>query len=127
MKMQRDCVTDTLLGVGSPQYQTAFSAICLKVREEPSTWLHWMVKLVEKNIQFFITTSGRLGLTNVTCQIQVDAKIYVLSDGDTPYILRQDKQCYHLISPCYLHAFMDGEAIAGWRIGKYKTEEVTLA
>jgi hypothetical protein len=85
-----------------------------------------MLMTVLDGIQIFIISSGKLGLVKSVCNIQVDDKVYVLFGGSTPYILRNDGEQHCVICPCYLHGFMDGEAIAGWRIGKYKSREVTL-
>jgi hypothetical protein len=77
---------------------------------------------------FFITDAGRIGVAYASSKLQVGDKVYVLFGAHTPYILRKDGQetFHQLMGPCYQHGLMDGEAIAGWRIGKYKSERITL-
>lgn len=88
--------------------------------------LHSKILSSIANIRIFVTASGRIGTITDYCDPKVNDKIYVLFGGHTPYLLRNIGDNYRLLAPCYVHGLMDGEAIAGWRIGKYKTEKVTL-
>jgi hypothetical protein len=84
--------------------------------------------IVQCSSLFFITNKGRIGVANASSKLQIGDKVYVLFGGNTPYILRgEGQETFHqLMGPCYQHGLMDGEAIAGWRIGKFKSETVTL-
>jgi Heterokaryon incompatibility protein (HET) len=103
-----------------------------EVKEDPERWRTY-VKLVDdfmnillRNTHIFVTSLGRMGSVVRNCNVQVDDEIWVLFGGSTPYILRKCETGHRLVAPCYLHGFMDGEAIGGWRVGKYKVQDVTL-
>jgi hypothetical protein len=85
-----------------------------------------LMRVLLKNTQMFITRTGCIGTVVQNGNLQVDDEIWVLFGGSTPYILRKCEEYHRLMAPCYLHGFMDGEAIAGWRVGKYKVQAVTL-
>jgi hypothetical protein len=61
----------------------------------------------------FVTRHGRYGLCPLRaqpCNI-----IVILFGGRTPFVLRKlDDDRHRLVSDCYLHGAMDGEAVRGW-------------
>lgn len=62
------------------------------------------------NRTFFITADGYVGLGSP----ELGDEIWVLSGGDTPFILRpsvSDSGCHQLIGSCYVQGLMDGEAM----------------
>ena len=73
-----------------------------------------------------ITKSDRIGVVTSGCDVQMGDKVFVLFGGPTPYLLRSKGENHRLIGPCYMHDLMDGQAIDGWQVGKYKTEKITL-
>jgi hypothetical protein len=98
--------------------------------ERRAAYLHpveyMLMQLLTKNTKFYVTAKGGIGFVNPASNAQIGDKVYVLFGGDTPFILREDGEHHRLMGPCYQHGLMDGEAIAGWRIGKYKSETITL-
>lgn len=82
--------------------------------------------MIARQIRMFVTAEGRLGLAMLSSNVQIGDEVYVLIGGNTPYVLRKDEESHHLITPCYLYGFMNGEAMNGLEVGKYKLEKVTL-
>jgi hypothetical protein len=90
--------------------------------------LIWFLNLIltTYGLQFYVTSSGQIGAVHPASSAQVGDMVFVLFGGNTPFILRKGREHYQLMGPCYQHGLMDGEAIAGWRTGKYKSERITL-
>jgi hypothetical protein len=66
---------------------------------------------------FFITDGGHMGLGPL--KLRAGDEVHVLIGGRTPFVLRPQEvvegpyslQLYFLVGDCYLHGFMDGEAL----------------
>jgi hypothetical protein len=88
----------------------------------------WILMLILNSctLRFYVTARGQIGVVHPALNAQVGDKVFVLFGGNTPFILRNEGEKHRLMGPCYQHGLMDGEAIAGWRISKYKTERITL-
>ncbi|RMY89889.1 hypothetical protein D0861_03957 [Hortaea werneckii] len=64
--------------------------------------------------QLFLTAKGRLG--NAQTGLQAGDLVTLFPDCSMPFILRPvkdgaEQQSFKLISPCYIHGIMDGEAL----------------
>ena len=71
------------------------------------------------------TVNGSIGLAPGSGQ--VDDKICVLYGGSVPYVLREQRSnCYTLIGECYVHGFMDGEAMKFLHSGEPKEETFVI-
>lgn len=59
--------------------------------------------------KFFLTKSGHMGFGNP----QVGDEVWVLFGGRVSFVLRpnEDGSTFSMIGDCYLHGFMDGEAM----------------
>lgn len=60
---------------------------------------------------FFVTSKGHLGLCYPNAR--PGDEVWVLRAGSVPFVLRDNtlSQTYGLVGDCYLHGFMDGEAV----------------
>lgn len=52
--------------------------------------------------------------------------LVILFGSPVPFILRRHGTFYHLISDCYIHGLMDGEAIQIWEDGELKLEDFDI-
>jgi hypothetical protein len=77
-------------------------------------------ELVEKTVMnrvLCVTEKGYMGL--VPYEAKIGDQIVVLFGGNTPFLLRESDEDVHgerrwlLVGECYVHGFMDGEAING--------------
>jgi len=61
--------------------------------------------------KFFVTKNGHFGIG--PGRLEREDKIFILRGGHCPLVLRPDSSTgyYELIGDCYLHGFMDGEAM----------------
>ena len=71
--------------------------------------------------QSFITLdNGLLGIgSEITC---INDLVVVFFGGRVPFLLRQNDSFFSLLGECYLHGFMDGEAIDAWHKGQLGEE-----
>lgn len=101
-----------------------------------------IIALMISNSQMFITSRGSIGVISSKCHATVGDDVYVLLGGNTPFVLAEMKPTAVLlgseeelqsrsghkqvIGPCYVHDFMDGQAIASWRNGDLKLEDIIM-
>ena len=94
--------------------------------------LEMVIRLMLRLSDLFITSNGLIGSMSKHCQADVGDKIYLLLGGNAPFILKKyklsdGKIVYKLRCSCFLHGFMQGEAIESWKIGELKLEAVNIA
>lgn len=104
-------------------------------QEEYSKYKDWLVRIVEGSSwplatdplyylletatflrRFFVTGDGKFGMG--PAEMQEGDEVHVLVGGNCPLVLRRldnnnktDEVQYTLVGDCYLHGFMDGEAM----------------
>jgi hypothetical protein len=63
------------------------------------------------------------------CRVRKGDQICVLLGCSIPLILRQrkDESSHEVIGECYLHGFMNGEALEELDSGEFKIEDVQLS
>ena len=71
--------------------------------------------------KLFSTTSGHIGLGNVT--LEPGDLVCVFLGGRTPFIVRPVDRKYKFVGECYLHGIMQGEALEE---GLQKRQLITL-
>lgn len=71
-----------------------------------------------------ITHGRSMGL--VSAAAQVGDEIFVLAGGQVLHTLRPKGDCYTYLGDCYLHGFMDGEALQRLENGRAKLERVRI-
>jgi len=81
----------------------------------------WMVR------RLITTNKGHIGMA--PCRVQKGDQIWVLLGCSIPLVLRkcEGEQSYQVIGECYLHGFMNGEALEDLRSGSVKVEDVHLS
>jgi hypothetical protein len=78
--------------------------------------------------ELFITARGFIGTASRYCRADDGAKVYVLLGGSAPFILQPLKggNDHRLLCACFLHGYMDGEAISAWKRGELDLQTVNL-
>lgn len=71
-----------------------------------------------------ITSDKLMGL--VPRDAEVDDEIYVLAGGQVLYVLRPQRDCFRFVGECYLHGFMDGEALERLENGTAHVDQIRL-
>jgi hypothetical protein len=71
-----------------------------------------------------ITHGNCMGL--VSAAARVGDEIFVLAGGQVLHTLRRKGDCYTYLGDCYLHGFMDGEALQRLENGTAKLERVRV-
>jgi hypothetical protein len=71
-----------------------------------------------------ITHGNCVGL--VSAAARVGDEIFVLAGGQVLHTLRRKEDCYTYLGDCYLHGFMDGEALQRLEDGTAKLEKVRI-
>ncbi|KAI6859327.1 hypothetical protein D0864_00034 [Hortaea werneckii] len=87
----------------------------------------WLAKRVI-SAQLFLTAKGRLG--NAKTGVQAGDLVTLFPDCSMPFILRPaedgaKQKSFKLISPCYIHGIMDGEALWDTFMAKANLAEKT--
>lgn len=86
----------------------------------------WTGMIEEGRNPYFFTTPTQIGI----CwqPPQKGDKIVIMYGGQTPYLIRghSSHDGYRLISECYVHGVMQGEAMTDLKNGKYSEEEFKL-
>jgi len=75
---------------------------------------------------FFITTTGDMGVG--WGKFEASDTLVVPLGCDMPVVLRRciKSDEYELVSDVYVHGYMEGEAVRGWKDGRLKTEKYVL-
>ena len=87
----------------------------------PDSVIAWITSFLHGR-KLFRTKSGHFGL-GPGCA-QAGDKVGVLLGADVPFVLRtaqapdDSTKIYHVVGECYLHGFMDGEALASTKEGR---------
>jgi hypothetical protein len=94
--------------------------------------LEMITRLMLRVSDLFITSNGSIGSMSKHCQADIGDKIYVLFGGNAPFILKKykfsdGKVVYKLRCACFLHGYMQGEAIESWKNGELKLETLNIA
>ncbi|MCJ1404919.1 hypothetical protein MMC11_008145 [Xylographa trunciseda] len=79
---------------------------------------------IVKMRRFAKTTAGLLAL--VSHQAEVGDVIYVLHGASVPFVLRPRGNAFWLISECYVHGMMDGEALQSVRDGRVQVKPISI-
>lgn len=80
---------------------------------------------IHKRWWLFTTDNGHIGL----CQhrhVRVGDEVCVLFGGKTPHIIRPVDDHFTFLGECYVHGFMNGEAIDLWKQGKYTDQWIDM-
>lgn len=75
-----------------------------------------------------MTQNDSIGVVSWNCNIKEGDEIWVFPGGSTPFVLQRLDQegFYQLHGPCYVHGYMDGQAISAWRMGNLELELVNI-
>ena len=78
--------------------------------------------------EFIVTQNGLLGIASMECNMREGDEIWALPGANTPVVLQElePRGFYQLQGPCYIHGYMDGQAISEWRIGDLELEIVNI-
>ena len=78
--------------------------------------------------EFIVTQNDSIGVVSWDCNIREGDEIWVFPGGSTPFVLQRLDQegFYQLHGPCYVHGYMDGQAISAWRMGNLELELVNI-
>lgn len=73
-----------------------------------------------------ITEAGHIGAAPM--ETQLSDLVCVLFGCSVPVVLRltPDEDMYNFIGECYLHGFMDREAITGLEMGEFRIRDFVL-
>lgn len=92
--------------------------------------MEMILRLMLRVSDIFITNNGLIGSMSKHCQAKAGDKVYVLLGGNAPFILRRldldGKRVYQLRCACFLHGYMQGEAIEEWGNGELKLETLHI-
>jgi hypothetical protein len=70
--------------------------------------------------RFFVTKKGYFGIG--PAELEEGDEIYILAGGKLPFVLRplpeSQPDTFELVSDCYVHGIMDGEAVSGHGSGR---------
>jgi hypothetical protein len=79
--------------------------------------------------EFIITENGAMGIASKECNLQEGDEVWVLLGANTPFALQKlgPEGFYQLQGPCYVHGYMDGQAICNWRMGDLQLEAISIA
>lgn len=95
---------------------------------DSNSFLLRLQQTAESMARRLITTNkGRIGMA--PCRVRKGDQVCVLLGCSMPLILRQSKveSQYGVIGECYLHRFMNGEALEELDSGKLKIKEFQLS
>lgn len=73
---------------------------------------------------FVYTPSGEIGVTGQA--VQPDDILVVLFGASVPFVLRRSASSYRLISDCYIHGYMDDEAMQMLGRGIFEAEDFEI-
>ncbi|KAH9203310.1 hypothetical protein DL95DRAFT_399465 [Leptodontidium sp. 2 PMI_412] len=90
--------------------------------------LELVLATVLTNSDLFITSNGLIGAISRRCHAKAGDETYVLLGGDTPFILKplKGRNDYRLRSACFMHGYMNGEAISAWKKGELELGTINI-
>jgi hypothetical protein len=83
-----------------------------------------LVQQCSNNRVFFETENGYIGLGPLI--LEPNDQIWILLGGRIPMVLRPTGNMYQVVRACYVHGYMNGEAIQGLEAGSFLEQEVLL-
>lgn len=93
--------------------------------ESPATDVRQMgVETVHKDRCLYTTEKGLLGQGRDLTQ--AGDQIVIFFGGKMPFILRPINGLWRLVGPAWMYGFMMGEAVEGWKQGKYATKDFII-